>query len=112
MYQSVAGHGVTGERHFPARLVSEAAGEGVLTVAHCARLELRHKQTNKQHDEYLFKRKARNIDGRHARTAADLLQVVLLQQRSDEGLGPLFGRLGVIGQKSVRDEAEKQNRGR
>lgn len=44
--------------------------------------------------------------------AADLLQVVLLQQRLDERLRPLRRRLGSVAQRSVRDEAETQNRRR
>lgn len=44
--------------------------------------------------------------------AADLLQVVLLQQRLDERLRPLHRRLGSVAQRSVRDEAETQRRRR
>lgn len=44
--------------------------------------------------------------------AADLLQVVLLQQRLDERLRPLRRRLGSVAQRSVRDEAETQRRRR
>ena len=46
VHEGVAGHGVTREGQFPARAVSEAAGEGVLTVMHRARLELRHTEAN------------------------------------------------------------------
>ena len=42
--------------------------------------------------------------------AADLLQVVLLQQRLDERLRPLRRRLGSGAQRSVWDEAEAQRR--
>lgn len=49
VYEGVAGHGVPRKGQFPAGLVREAAGEGVLTVTHRTRLELRH--THKQNDE-------------------------------------------------------------
>lgn len=45
VHEGVAGHGVAGEGQLPAGAVREAAGEGVLTVAHRARLELTHQHT-------------------------------------------------------------------
>lgn len=48
LHQSVTGHGVPRKGQFPAGSVREAAGEGVLTVTHQTRLDLRH---TKQNDE-------------------------------------------------------------
>lgn len=47
---------------------------------------------------------------RDVQTAADPLQVVLLQHRLDEWLRPLFGNLDGVTQKFIGDEAEKQIR--
>lgn len=58
VHEGVAGHGVTGEGQFPARLVREAAGEGVLTVTHQTRLELRQK-TNTNNEQL----ETENCDG-------------------------------------------------
>lgn len=84
--------------------MSEAAGEGVLTVASLTRLEL--KTQTRQTDRVLRGRGGEGC-GWHGGTAADLLQVVDLQQRSHERFGPLLGRLGAVQQASVGDEAER-----
>lgn len=109
VYESVAGHRVAGERQFPSRLMNEAAGEGVLTVTHNARLKLKHTHT-KVMSHFLKLHKGLMVED--GQGAADLLQVVLLQQRLDERLRPLRRRLGSVAQRSVRDEAETQNRRR
>lgn len=108
VYESVAGHRVAGERQFPSRLMNEAAGEGVLTVTHNARLKLKH--THKSNESLLKLHKGLMVED--GQGAADLLQVVLLQQRLDERLRPLRRRLGSVAQRSVRDEAETQRRRR
>lgn len=96
VHERIAGHGVTGKGQFPAGLMSEAAGEGVLTVTHSARLELTHThKQNKMMNKFILK-KFFKVEGCEAQTAADLRQVVLLQQRFDERLCLLFGNLGVI----------------
>ncbi len=50
VYEGIARHGVSGKGQFPAGLVSEAAGEGVPTVLHKARLELTRTHRNKMNE--------------------------------------------------------------